>query len=222
MADKNPLGIDIQGDGKILPLGEVNGRGPQQRGVAVEDLEGVRRHVWIREHGARLEHELVSRVVCRLVEDIEVLVAQVERPGGILLNAPVDRLEALVARASLVGVVGEEEARSAEAILLLEDGLITDGDLDGLVRGVVESGVGDFREEQDVAPGEVVALGVTGVEQVILDVKVRQSSRGGDSALEDHGTLNCAGRGRPGFIRSSRNSTGADGQEEGSNKHFGR
>lgn len=190
---KISLGIDVQGDGKVLPLLEVNRGGPEQRGVAVEELERVRGHVRVCEHGARLEHELVPGVVRRLVEDVEVLVAEVEGTGGVLLYAPVHRLEALVARAALVGVIDEKKSRAAEAILLLENGLVADGDLDGLVRSVIEAGVGHFREQQDVAPGQVVTLGVAIVEEDVVDVKICERRRGRNTTLEDYRTLNHAG-----------------------------
>lgn len=83
----------------------------------------------------------------------QVLVSKVERFGGILLDAPVQRLDARVTDALVIGIVGQLETGAAEAVLGLEDGLLGNGDLERPKVGAgVEARVGHVGEEQDLGP----------------------------------------------------------------------
>lgn len=123
--------------------------------------------------------------------------AQVERLLNILLDAPVQRDNAAVGR--VVGAVGRElEAGAAEAVLLLKDGVVVDGDLDGLVVRDVElggAGSGGGRLLEDLGPAEVVALDVVRVEDAVGRVELRERGVGGDAAVEEDRALGGGGGG---------------------------
>lgn len=119
--------------------------------------------------------------------------AQVERASVISQQTKVQRHDPLGRRTPLVGVVGKLQSRATEAVLLHEDAGIADGDFEGQ-RGLggVEAGAGHVaREEEDVGPGEVVALDVARVEGVPAaaegGVEVGEGGVGGDAAVEDEG-----------------------------------
>lgn len=105
--------------------------------------------------------------------DVQVLVGQVERACGILLDGEVERLDTLAALA-VCCIVGELQAGAAESVLLLENALIRDGDLDGCVVSSIEAR-GGLGELQDLRPGEVVALDVVGVEERVGGIEGRRS-----------------------------------------------
>ena len=77
--------------------------------------------------GACLEHELVGAEVGALQEDELILVREIQRAGEVLLDAEVEGLDAL--GGVVLAVVGvDEELGAAEARLLVEDGIVRDGD----------------------------------------------------------------------------------------------
>ena len=69
---------------------------------------------------------------------VQVLVGEVQRPRWILLDDPVQRLDAFTALA-IASIFQELETCATEAILLLEDGFIRNCDFDSGVRAAVEA-----------------------------------------------------------------------------------
>ena len=144
----------------------------------------------------------------------KVLMRQVQRPRRILLHAEMQRLHARLAR-SIGRVLQELQTCATEALLLLEDALIFDGDLKGSVVRGVETRLCDVGELEDSAPLEIVALDIVGVVDGVRGVCVelgRVSSPGcGDTAVEDDRALDvCAGT-EPG---GSEGAGGAEHEEE--------
>lgn len=188
----NLLGINIHLDSKVLPRLTLNRRAPQQRIVAIKQLPRIRLQIRLVNHLARLKHDLIRAIIRRLMPRIQILMAQVERPLRIRLDAPVQRLDAHIARAVLVGVTGKLQAGAAEAVLFLENGGVVDGHLEALVLGRVEARVGGGGEEDSVAPGDVVALDVVWVENSVGGVELREGHVGGHAAVEDDGAADGA------------------------------
>lgn len=121
--------------------------------------------------------------------------AQVQRLLKVLLDAPVQRDDAAVGR--IVGAVGGElQAGAAKAVLLLEDGVVVDGHLDGLVLG---GGVELGRQRaargllEDLRPGDVVALDVVRVEDAVGRVERGEGRVGGHAAVQQDRALGGSG-----------------------------
>lgn len=205
----NLLGGVVQSQGEVLPVLKVDGRVPEEVGIAAQQLPRLLVGAVGADAVAGVEVELVGAVVGSLVPDVlekqsdqricvsnredhrqayQVLVAQVERLLQVLLDAPVQGDDAAVGR--VVGAVGRElQARAAEAVLLLEDGVVVDGHFDRLVLGHVELRRRDLGHLEDLRPGDVVALDVVGVEDAILGVEGSQGGVGGHAAVEQDGAL---------------------------------
>lgn len=135
----------------------------------------------------------------RLVPRQEVLMAKIQRPLAVPMQAEMNRLDPLSSRATVVGVVLEQQPRAPEPVLRHEDALVADGHLEGLVLvGVVEARRRQPRRElDDLAPLEVLPLDVVRVEERgRVAVEVGQLRRGGDPPVEDDGALHLAGRRR--------------------------
>lgn len=90
---------------------------------------------------------------------------EIESPCWILLDTPVQCPHACRTRALGVGVVGQLQTSTAEAVLGLEDGLFADCHLDGLVVGAVEPRVGHIGKQQDLRPRNGAGSDVVRVEQ---------------------------------------------------------
>jgi hypothetical protein len=118
--------------------------------------------------------------------DVQILVRQVQRPGWVLLDTPVQRLDSLATLA--VGrVVQELQARSSEAVLRHEDGLVGQGHLHSSVLVAIETRcvVGEL---ENIRPLHVQVLGVVRVEESGRGVGVEGCGRGvlGDTAVKDN------------------------------------
>jgi hypothetical protein len=110
----------IKLDSKILPLLIINRDPPDLLARAIQNLEVILLTSRVVNQSADLELDLVVAVIRRLVPHIEVLVRQIERAQGILLDAEMQRLDALVGRI-LGRVLGELQPGATEAELLLEN-----------------------------------------------------------------------------------------------------
>lgn len=136
---------------------------------------------------------------------------QVQLPCGILLHTEVQCLHALLSLA-ISTVLQELQTRASEPLLLLEDGLVADGDLDGRVISGVEARLRHIGELEDAAPLQVVALDIVwvvdGVGSICVELGRVCSPRGRDTAIEDDGALDvCAsieGRCSEGAARNER------------------
>ena len=148
--------------------------------------------------------------------------AEVQGALGVPLDAEVDRLDALGARAAVVRVARELEPRAPEAFLGLEDARIADSHLEGLVGGVVEVRVGNVGELEDLAPLGVLALDVVGVEDGgRVAVKVGGDAGSLDAPVKDDGALD-GGRGGGVDMGAGRDGHGGREQaEEGRGMHRG-
>ena len=94
------------------------------------------------------------RIVVCLMPHVHVLVRQVHRQLGILLDTPMERLDTNVAGIGAI-VREKQEARAPEARLELacaglEERVVADGHLDRLVGGRVELGWRRVWELQDL------------------------------------------------------------------------
>lgn len=224
----NKLSDKVQRDGKVLPLVPQDRRAPDLPVLPVEHLPRVPRQTVLPEYGAGLKVKLVRAVVGRLVPHVEVLVAQVQGPLGVPLEGEVDRLDARRAGGVSVGVPLELQAGAAEAPLVVEDGRVVDGDLEGLLVGrVVEPGRGgDVGELEDGRPGEAGAFDVVGVEGGgVPVVKVEGFEGGVGPAVEDDGAegFGCGGLGTGTAGAADGAGEGGAGQEaeEEGGVHFG-
>lgn len=112
---------------------------------------------------------------------------QVQGPSLVLLYAPVQRLDTLTALA-IGRVLGELEACAAESILLLEDRLVRDCNLDSLELVAIKAR-GILGELEDLAPSQVVALDVVGVEQSVAGIERCGCTVDWDTTIEDDGAL---------------------------------
>ena len=132
---------------------------------------------------------LVGRVVASLVPNVKVLVRKVQRPRGILLDAPVQRLNTL-ATLTVGCILQELQACSTEAVLLLENGLVGQGHLNRSVLVSIEARR-LVRKLENLAPLDVIALDVVGVEDGVGRVRVEEGGRGVErnTAVEDDLTL---------------------------------
>ena len=90
---------------------------------------------------------------------------QIQSPLWVLLDAEVNRLDALRSRRVVVGIALELEASSPESPLRLEDAGVADCHLEGLVLVAVEASILTtwVRELDDLTP-LLTALDVVGVE----------------------------------------------------------
>ena len=95
-----------------------------------KELQGVGIGGVAAKNGARLQDNLVGAEILALEEDQLVFVRQVERPGGVLLQTEVERLDA-GGRGIGAVVARGQQLRSPEARLGVENGLVADGDLGG-------------------------------------------------------------------------------------------
>lgn len=187
----NTLSLEVQSDGKVLPLIFQDGSGPDLLVLAIQHLPRVPGETRLAKDRAGLKVELVGRIISGLVPHVQVLVAQVERSLRIPLETKVDSFDARASGASAVGIPLELEASATEAALLLEDGLVADGHLERFVGlAIIEPGAVDGGELDDLRPLDVVALDVVWVEDGgAVAVKVGQLGGGLDPAVEDDGTL---------------------------------
>lgn len=163
------LGV-IKLNSKVLPLLVIDRNTPDLFAGTVKDLEVVLLGVGVTDQSANLELDLVVAVVCRLVPHIEVLMGQVQRSIGILLDGEVQCLHALVA-GILRGVGCELQSCATKSVLLLENGLVGDGDFDGRVGCAVEAAWLSGWKLEDLRPGQVVALDVVWVEEGVGSVE---------------------------------------------------
>lgn len=129
----NIQSIKIQRQGKVVKHAGGEGRAKQQLvlvGVAKDEQRvGIQPRVLHAQDGARLEHELVGAEVGRLEEGELVLVREVQGASVALHDAEVDRLDSDGAVVVAV-VAGGQELGAAEGSLVVEDGIVIDGDLD--------------------------------------------------------------------------------------------
>lgn len=150
-----------------------------------------------------------------------VLVAEVQGPRRVNLDAQVDGLDASGGRAAVVGVALELETRTAETVLGLEDALIGDGNLERLDGVVVKVSGLTLGELDDLAPLEALALDVVRVEdRGIVAVEVGQLGIRGDAAVEGDGALDGTGSTRE-ASSASRGSRREQAEERGG-VHLGR
>lgn len=206
------LGV-INGNGKVLPRGLVDGGRPDLLVLAVEDLPRVLGQVGLAQDGARLEVELVGRVIRGFVPDVlhrpslsvqgshirggkkvrthQILVAQIQRSRRVKLDAKMQRLDTRRPGTSGIRIPLELQTSTAESLLGLEDALVAEGNLEGLVRLVVEARVAHVGGElDDLAPFEVLALHVVRIEDGgAVAVKVRELGGGLDAPVEDEGAF---------------------------------
>jgi hypothetical protein len=130
---------------------------------------------------------LVVRVIRRLMPNIQILMRQIQRPGAILLDTPMQRLNALPTF-PITRILQELQTRAAEPILFLKDRLIGQRDFERGVSSAVEAR-GFVGELEDVAPLDVVAFDVVRVVDCVCGVRVEESGGGGDgegdAAVED-------------------------------------
>jgi hypothetical protein len=183
------LFVIIQLDGEVLPVLLVNSHTINRIAITIKKLEIVLVRITLADNRACLELDLVGRVIARFVPDIQILVRQIQGARGILLDAPVQRLDALTTLA--VRCVFEElQPGAAEAVLFLENGLVGQRYFDGGVLVAVEAG-GVVWEFEDLAPFEVIAFYVVRVEDGVCRVGVEKGGGGidGDAAVEDDGAL---------------------------------
>jgi hypothetical protein len=179
--------VVVQLDRKVLPVLLINQDAPNRIATAIQQLEAVLVCIGLANQRPSLELDLVRRVVRRLVPCVQVLVRQVQRARGVLLDAEVQRLDALTALA-VWRVFGKLQSCAAEAVLLLEDGLVRDGDFNGGVLGAVEAR-GVVGELEDLAPLQVIALDVVRVEKGIGCVEERWGGIDGNAAVKNDGAL---------------------------------
>ena len=186
------LGV-VEGHSKVLPLGLVDLNVPEPLAGAVKNLELVLVGIALSNKRSSLELDLVVAEVSSLVPDVEVLVGEVQRPGGVLLDTPVEGLDTL-ATLAVRGILEELQTGAAESQLLLEDGLIGDGHLNSLELVAIEAR-GLVGELQDLRPGQVVTLDEVGVEERVggLSVEGDGCHVGRDTAVEDDGALGLSG-----------------------------
>ena len=121
----------------------------------------------------------------------QVLVAEIQRPRGILLDAEMKRLDPRGRGAAVVAVALELQAGAAEPALGLEDAAVAQRHLEGLVAVAVEPrAAGVARELEDLAPLEALALDVVGAERRAA-ARVEVGGRQGrlDAPVEDDGAL---------------------------------
>ena len=188
----NSLLPKIQRNRKILPLFRINPRRPNLLIRPIQHLERVLPQTLLPNHRPRLKIKLIRRIIRRLMPHVQILMTEIQRPLGILLDAKVNRLDPTRSRTSRVRVALELQPCSAEALLRLEDARVADGDFEGLVGGgVVEAGVGDgFGELDDLGPLEGLAFYVFGVEGGGgVAVEVGECRGGLDAAVEDDGAF---------------------------------
>jgi hypothetical protein len=117
-------------------------------------------------------------------------VAEVKRPALILHETEMKGLDTLRARATLVLVLAELQARAAEANLLHEDALIADGNLEWeSLAGSVESRSSGLRKLEDLRPRDVVSLDEAWVVRVptttVLLVEIGERCIGRNPTVED-------------------------------------
>ena len=223
-SSSNSLLIVVQRDRKILPGIVQDGRHKNNIICTIQELPRLLRQpllvggagaaavgrVVLGEHDAGVDGELVAIVVVALVPGVHVLVREVHAGkalaelGAGLARAPVEGDDALVGG---VGAVAEQEARAAEAELHgaaagHEQRLVRDGDLDGLGGvaggGEVEARGLEARVVRDLRPGEVLALGVVGIEGGGVGVQILEREGGRDAAVEDDGAFHRGRLGRKG------------------------
>lgn len=168
---------------------------PKELAVTVKNLELVLIGIALSDKRSSLKLDLVVAEVGSLMPYVEVLMGEVQWPGRVLLDAPVESLDALASLA-VSGILEELEACAAEALLLLEDGLVGDGDLYSLELGAVEAR-GFVGELEDLRPGQVVALDEVGVEDGVGGSRVEEGGCGADrdTAIEDDGALELSANG---------------------------
>jgi len=186
------LGV-VEGHSKVLPLGLVDLNVPEPLAGTVKNLELVLVGIALSNKRSSLELDLVVAEVSSLVPDVEVLVGEVQRPGGVLLDTPVESLDTL-ATLAVRGILEELKTCAAESQLLLEDRLIGDGHLNSLELVAIEAR-GLVGELEDLRPGQVVALDEVGVEERVggLSVEGDGCHVGRDTAVEDDGALGLSG-----------------------------
>ena len=147
-----------------------------------------------------------------------ILVRKIQLPLRIDLDAEMDRLQPLGGGTPIVSVPLELQAGATEALLRLEDGVVADGDLEGLVSVAVEAGGGGgvtLGELDDGAPLEPLALDVVRVEgRRAAAVEAAELQGGRDAPVEDDGAL---GVGAPLVLRDGGRGDegGAQESEEG-------
>ena len=91
----NVLGVEVELQGKVLPLSLVDRDAPEELAVAVKNLELVLVGIALSDERSSLELNLVVAKVGSLVPDVEVLVGEVQGPGRVLLDAEVESLDTL-------------------------------------------------------------------------------------------------------------------------------
>jgi hypothetical protein len=189
--------VVVKSGSKVLPVLEVHGDSPKLGVVAVQDLEAALVGIALSDERSSLELDLVAAEISSLVPDVEVLVGKVQRPLGVLLDAPVESLDTL-ATLTVGSILEELELCATESKLLLEDGLVGEGDLDSL-EAAIEAGGLVGRELEDLRPGQVVTLDEASVEDGVCGGGVKGLGRGvgRDTAIENNGALggNACGRG---------------------------
>ena len=77
----NVLGVEVELQGKVLPLSLVDWDAPEELAVAVKNLELVLVGIALSDERSSLELNLVVAKVGSLVPDVEVLVGEVQGPG---------------------------------------------------------------------------------------------------------------------------------------------
>lgn len=134
--------------------------------------------------------------------------SQVERPALVLQRAKMKSYNTFRTRAILVVVLAELQPRTPEAILLLEDAVVTNChlDRDGAGSSIEARWWSRLGEEEDVRPCKVVSLDIAWVERVPVTpigcVEVGKRGCRGNAAVKDDGTGLV--RLAVGMIRSSR------------------
>ena len=147
--------------------------------------------------------------------------AEVQGPGRVLHDTPVQSLDALGTLA--IGSILEKlELRATEALLLLEDGFIREGDFDGLELVTVEAGSA-LRELDDLRPRQVVSLDELGVENGVgrLRVQVGSAQVERNAAIEDNRALWHGPLGPGGIMTVLGDCESARGQEQGRKECLG-
>ena len=179
----------VESHGKVLPVGEVNGGSPKLLVGAVENLEAALVGIALANEGSGLELDLVVAEISGLVPHVQVLVGQVQGPLRILLDTPVEGLDALTTLA--IGSILEKlELSATESDLLHEDGCIRDGELKRL-EAAIEARGPNVWELENLRPGQVVALDEASVEEGVGSSGIERLESGVErnTAIENDGAL---------------------------------
>jgi hypothetical protein len=179
--------VVVKLNSKVLPVLLVNRDRPELVVGAVKNLKAVLVCIGLADKRASLKLDLVRRVIRSLMPYIEVLVGQVQRPGRVLLDAPVHSLHTL-ATLTIGRILGELKASASETVLFLENALVGNGYFHSgeLVAVKSRTVVGEL---ENLAPRQVVAFDIIGVEQGVTGVEEGGRGVDRDTAIEDDGTL---------------------------------